>query len=87
MASRTSQKTGGSVKSARLEEVLDKLVAVQMDLKPICRVSGEGATVVAASDAIAGGCTILHSAIADLRNMIHQIDGQRDLPGATPEHD
>jgi hypothetical protein len=83
MASRTSQEAGGSVKSVRLEALLDKLVAVRMDLEPVCSVSGEGAPpVVVTSDAIAGACTVLHSAIADLRNIIYQVDGSTDLPGA-----
>lgn len=81
MASRTDQGAGGSVNSARLEALLDKLVAVQMDLEQICSTSGERARIVASPEAIADACRVLNSAIVDLRNMIHQADGSTDLPG------
>jgi hypothetical protein len=75
MASRKNQGAEGSANSAPLEALLDKLVAVQLDLEPICGVRGEGTSALAGSDAIAGACDILHSAIADLRRIIHQVDG------------
>jgi len=75
-----TQETVVSANSARLEALFDKLVAVQMDLDPVCGVGAEGVSVVAARDVIAGVCTILHSAIADVRHIIHQIDGLTDLP-------
>src|SRR6202040_2792527 len=36
MLSRTNQGPRGSVKPGRFEALLDKLVAVQMDLEPVC---------------------------------------------------
>jgi hypothetical protein len=81
MAPQTQQGTGDPVNSSRLAALLDKLVAVDLDLEPICRGSDEGPLIVAA-DAIADACDILRSAIADLRNIIHQVDGLADLPVA-----
>lgn len=63
-----------SANSARLDALLDKLVAIQLDLEPICRVPEAGTPVVPASEAIAGACEILRSAIADLRRIIQQVD-------------
>jgi hypothetical protein len=80
VASRMNQEAAVSANSARLELLLDKLVAVQMDLEPVCGTGGERMPVVAARDAIASACSILHSAIADVRNIIHQIDGLTNLP-------
>ena len=65
--------------------LLDKLVAVDLDLSPICR-EREERPLVAAGDAIADACDILRSAIADLRNIIHQVDGLTDLPVAASEN-
>jgi hypothetical protein len=81
MARQTQQVIGDSINSSRLAALLDKLVAVDLDLAPICRGSDEGPLIVAA-DAIADACDILRSAIADLRNIIHQVDGLTDLPVA-----
>jgi hypothetical protein len=78
-AGRTSHKVGYSVKSAQFEAILDKLVAVQMDLRPICGLGTTSVPIVAARASIADACDILHSAIADIRNII---DGLMDLPEA-----
>jgi hypothetical protein len=77
----------GSVKSGRFEALLDKLVAVQIDLEPICGVGAEKAQVVASLETIADACHVLRSAIADVRNIIHQADGLIDLPEAVPALD
>lgn|SRR5450755_3631308 len=66
---------GGTVNAARLEALLDKLVAVQLDLEPTCKVHGERSPASAQSNTIAEACKILHSAMADLRNVIQEIDG------------
>jgi hypothetical protein len=75
MLSRVNQGPRGSVNSMRFEALLDKLVAVQMDLEPVCGVGTERAQVVASLAAIADACSVLRSAIADVRNIIHQADG------------
>ena len=80
MARRTKQAMAGSDHSARLAALLDKLVAIDLDLKPIRRGSDEGPLIMAA-DAIAEACDILRSAIEDLRNIIHEVDGLTHLPG------
>jgi hypothetical protein len=67
--------TVGSVNSARPAALLDKLVAVDLDLKPICKVGEEAPLVVVTADAIAKACDILYSAIADVRNIIHEVEG------------
>ena len=87
MASRTDREVAVSANSARLEALLDKLVAVQMDLDPICGTGGGRVPVLAARDAIAGACTILHSAIADVRNIIYQVDGLTDPADAVAAQD
>jgi hypothetical protein len=87
MLSRTNQGPRGSVKSGRFESLLDKLVAVQMDLEPVCGVGTERAQVAASLAAIADACSVLRSEIADVRNIIHQADGLLDLPEAVPAND
>jgi hypothetical protein len=56
--------------------LLDKLVAVQMD---VAEWHGK-AQVVASLESIADACDVLRSAIADARSIIHQADGLIDLP-------
>jgi hypothetical protein len=75
MESRMNQGARGSVKSVRFEALLDKLVAVQWGLEPVCGVGTERAQVVASLGAIADACHVLRSAIADVRNMIGEADG------------
>ena len=75
----------GSVNSKRLGVLLDKLVAVQMDLEPVCGVGNERAQIVATLDAIGDACHVLRSAIADVRNIIHQVEGLTELPETATE--
>jgi hypothetical protein len=51
MTGRTKHGTEGSINSAGLAALLDKLVAVDLDLSPICRGSEEG-PLVAAGDGV-----------------------------------
>jgi hypothetical protein len=64
--------------------LLNKLVAVRMDLEPICGVGKERAQVAASLDSVATACDVLNSAIADLRNIIGQVNGMNDAPGSLP---
>ena len=73
---RGHQGAEGSITSPRLEALLDKLVAVQLDLDPISRSGGRGAE----SDKIANASKVLHSAIGDFREIIREVDGL-DLSG------
>ena len=72
--------------SGRLADLLDKLVAVRMDLSPACRgiVVGIPPRVSPTLETIAADCDILRSAIADIRNIIGQLDGMNDPPGSLP---
>jgi hypothetical protein len=63
--------------------LLDKLVAVQMDLEPVCGVGMDRAQVVASLTAIADACSVLRSAIADVRNIIYEADGLTTMGGIT----
>ena len=87
MPNQTNQEGSRSAKSGRFEALLDKLVAVQMDLEPVCGVGKERVQIVASLEAIADACDVLRSAIADVRNIIHQADGLMDLPEAVPALD
>jgi hypothetical protein len=87
MASRTNMEFAVPAYSTRLEGLLDKLVAVQMDLEPVCGVGAGRVPVVAAHDAIASACAILHSAIADVRSIIYQVDGLIDPADAASAQD
>lgn len=87
MASRLSQEAAGSITSPRLEALLDKLVAVQMNLESLCGEGEKRAQVVASLDSIANACDVLKSAIADVRNIIGQVDGIKDPPGSLPTSD
>ena len=80
MEGRMKQGPGGSVNSGRFEALLDKLVAVEMDLEPVCEVAKERAQVVASADAIADACDVLRSAIADVRNIIYEANGLTGRP-------
>jgi signal transduction histidine kinase len=82
MANRANQEGPRSAKSGRFEALLDKLVAVQMDLDPICGVGKEGVQIAASLEAIADACDVLRSAIADVRNIIHEANGLTGRPEA-----
>ena len=71
-----------SVKVGRFEALLDKLVAVQTDLEPVCGVGEEKARVVASVDAIADACDVLRSAIADVRSFIYEANWLMERPEA-----
>ena len=82
MTDRTNQEGPRSAKSGRFEALLDKLVAVQMDLEPVCGVGKERVQIVASLEAIAECCDVLRSAIADVRNIIYEVNGLTERPEA-----
>ena len=82
MPNQTNQEGSCSAKSGRFEALLDKLVAVQMDLEPVCGVGKERLQIVASLEAIAECCDVLRSAIADLRNIIYEANGLTERPEA-----
>jgi hypothetical protein len=57
---------------------MDKIVAVQLDLKPLCKPTGsQGPLKASPETTIAATCDILQSAIQDLRDVTQRLD----LPG------
>jgi hypothetical protein len=82
MENRTNHGLRGSLKPGRLEALLEKLVAVQMDLEPVCGVGTERAQVVASPESIADACEVLRSAIADVRGIIYSVNWLTDEPEA-----
>jgi len=88
MMNRPEYGAENSINSERLTVLLDKLVSVDLDLEPICRIHGDGddLSLTSAHDAIAGACDTLRSAIGDLREIIHQVDGLKYLLPAIAVH-
>lgn len=72
----------GEGHSKRLESLLDKLVAIHIDLEPICSKHKVPPDMTATVSTIADACEVLCSAIADVRNIIHQA---HSLAGLTLE--
>jgi hypothetical protein len=82
MTSQNGHEANRSVKSGRFEALLDKLVAVQTDLEPVCGADKEKAQIVASVEAIADACDILRSAIADVRGFIYEANWLMERPEA-----
>jgi hypothetical protein len=58
-----------------LTAAIDKVVAVQLDLKPLCSPAESRAPLKAPPETtIAAACDILQSAIHDLRDVIHRLE-------------
>ena len=64
--------------SARLAALLDKLVAIRMELGPACQAADLPHEI---SSAITESCNIANSAISDLRHIIGRVDGVKGPPG------
>ena len=62
----------------RFAAMIDKLVAVQMDLKPLCG-NADGALVGGQNHVFTEACAVLQSAIDDLKQVIFELE---DFPGA-----
>ena len=62
----------------RLTSMIDKLVAVQLDLKPLCDDTGNKILEATAHATIVEACEVLQSAIDDLKQVIFTLEG---LPG------
>jgi len=62
----------------QITALIDKIVAVQLDLKPLCNPPGSTARLKRSPETtIAAACDILQSAIDDLRGVIQRLE---DLP-------
>ena len=58
--------------------MIDKLVAIQLDLKPLCDDTGSRIQEATAHATIVEACDVLQSAIDDLKQVIFTLEG---LPG------
>ena len=74
MADEADKTLARSVHSLRLAALLDQLVVVQLDLEPVCKVDSYAAPGTP-GDVVAQACTVLRSAIVDLRGIIARLDG------------
>ena len=59
----------------RLTSMIDKLVAVQLDLKPLCGDAGNRVQEATAHTNIVEACEVLQSAIDDLKQVIFSLEG------------
>lgn len=71
---------GSSCHSKELEALLDKLVALRMDLETVCGISMVRPSTIVSREAVAGACEIVCSAVGDLRSIIRQRDGVGKSP-------
>jgi hypothetical protein len=77
MPEQSGQNVWTPIDRSQLTALVDKLVAVQLDLKPLCSLSGTLGPPEKVETTIATACDILQSAIGDLRDVIQRLE---DLP-------
>ena len=63
---------------------MDKIVAVQLDLKPLCRDGGPRTDPARIQTTLAAACAVLQLAIEDLRDVIYRLDGPTESRAPTP---
>jgi hypothetical protein len=68
----------------RLAVMIDKLVAVQLDLKPLCDDAGSKVQETKVQTVIAEACEVLQSAIDDLKQMIFRLEGFSGMVESPP---
>ncbi len=78
MPEQPGQKLWAPIDWRLVTSLIDKIVAVQLDLKPLCNPANPPADPERVETTIAAACDILQSAIEDLRNIIQRLE---DLPG------
>ena len=78
MPSQTQPEQWMAVDRRRLTSMIDKLVAVRLDLKPLCDDTGSKIQEATAHITIVEACEVLQSAIDDLKQVIFSLEG---LPG------
>ncbi|MEO8565146.1 MAG: hypothetical protein ABI541_02090 [Betaproteobacteria bacterium] len=81
-----AKETGNAKDHARLRALIDKLVAVQLDLKPICRAGGPRVEAHQVRTTLAAACEVLQLAIEDLRDVIHHLDGPPEISTPAPRN-
>ena len=75
MPEQPGRKLWTAVDRSQLAALMDKLVAVQLDLKRLCNPIGVQAPLQGhAEKTIAEACEILQSAIGDLRAVIYRLE-------------
>jgi hypothetical protein len=79
-----AKETGNATDHARLRALIDKLVAVQLDLKPLCRDGGPRTDAHQVQTTLAVVCDVLQLAIEDLRDVIHHLDGPPEVGTPIP---
>jgi hypothetical protein len=63
------------VDRSQLAALIDKLVAVQLDLKPLCDDAGSKVEEAKVQTVVAEACEVLQSAIDDLKQVIFRLEG------------
>jgi hypothetical protein len=79
-----AKETGNAKDHARLRSLIDKLVAVQLDLKPLCRDGGPRLEAHQVQTTLAAACEVLQLAIDDVREVIHHLDARPEIGAPTP---
>jgi hypothetical protein len=79
-----TEQTGTPQDHARLRSLIDKLVAVQLDLKPLCRAGGPRVEAHQVQTTLAAACEVLQLAIDDVREVIHHLDGALEIGAPAP---
>jgi len=79
-----AERPGNGEDHVRLRALIDKLVAVQLDLKPLCRDRGPRVDADRIQTTLAAACDVLQLAIEDLRDVIHHLDGPPKVGTPTP---
>ena len=75
MPEQPGEKLWTTVDRSQLAALIDKLVAVQLDLKPLCDPMGVHAPVQGHTEMTIGvACELLQSAIEDVRAMIYRLE-------------
>jgi hypothetical protein len=79
-----AEQPGNAKDHARLRSLIDKLVAVQLDLRPLCRDRGPRVDAHQVQTTLATACDVLQLAIEDLRDVIYHLDSLSQISPRTP---
>jgi hypothetical protein len=78
------EQTGNAQDHTRLRSLIDKLVAVQLDLKPLCGDGGPRVEAHQVQTTLVGACKVLQLAIEDVRDIIYHLDAPPEIGAPTP---
>lgn len=79
-----AEQPGNAKDHARLRSLMDKIVAVQLDLKSLCRDGSPRVDPDRIQTTLAAACAVLQLAIEELRDVIHRLDGPTESRLPTP---